>query len=235
MKSSRRALSARLKPTIHYGAGRQVARHVDGCSAHVQDAIHANDQRSAGRWYADSLKDGGQHGYAHTWRAGRPNRGAGTDPKRSSVRTRTMKPERSYGSAFFVPRIIRQIAWKRRRQIIWKTTAKIVTLRIIWHRILRAILGSTDVGLLPKQPRIPGARRNGQQVRLRLRHAAAPYQLLEAHLVSRITTRRVRIRGRARVLTPCCRTSASSLERGVLSPRSRLVGPTSTARLVVEV
>lgn len=71
-----RALSAGLKPTIHYGAGRQVARHVDGCSAHVRDAIHANDQSNAGRWHADSPKDGRQHDYAHARRAGRPNRGA---------------------------------------------------------------------------------------------------------------------------------------------------------------
>jgi hypothetical protein len=78
-----RALSAGLNPTIHYGAGRQVAGHVDGCSAHVQDAIHANDQSNAGRWHADSLKDGRQHDYAHTRRAGRPNRGADRSARKS--------------------------------------------------------------------------------------------------------------------------------------------------------
>ena len=75
-QSSLRALSARLEPTIHYRACRQVARHVDGCSAHVQDAIHADDQSNSRRWHADSLQDGRQHDYAYTRRAGRPNRGA---------------------------------------------------------------------------------------------------------------------------------------------------------------
>jgi hypothetical protein len=48
----------------------------------------------------------------------------GIDPKRSSAQTPTTKPMRSFESAPFVPSTIRQIAWKKRRQIIWKLTPK---------------------------------------------------------------------------------------------------------------